>query len=42
MIILKIALCVLVAGILGLLGLFLWCLFIDWKYEHKDEGESEI
>ena len=32
----------LVAGILGFLGLFLWGLYIDWKYEHKDTGKSEV
>jgi len=42
MIILKIALCVLVAGILGFLGLFLYCMLVDWKHTRKDEGESEI
>lgn len=39
MIILKIAL---VAGILGFLGLFLYCMFVDWKHVRRDTGKSEV
>ena len=42
MIISKIALCVLVMAALVFLGLFLWGLYIDWKYEHKDADKSEV
>ncbi len=42
MIILKIALGVLSFGLLEFFGLFLWCLFIDWKHRNKDTDESEI
>jgi hypothetical protein len=43
MIILKIALGILAAGILEFLGLFLWCIFIDWKHKKKDtEDKTEV
>lgn len=42
MIILKIALGILVVGIVEFLGLFLWCMFIDWKHARKDAGKTEV
>lgn len=42
MIILKIALGILVAGALGFLGLFLYCIFVDLKHARKDTSESEV
>jgi hypothetical protein len=42
MIILKVALGILVVGVIEFLGLFLWCIFIDWKHKKKDKDESEI
>ena len=38
----KIILGILVATALVFLGLFLWGLYIDWKYEHKDTDKSEV
>ena len=39
MIILKIAL---VVGLLGFLGLFLHCMFIDWKHARGETDKSEV
>lgn len=41
MIILKVALGILVAGIIEFLGLFLWCIFIDWKHKNDKENNYE-
>ena len=42
MIILKIALGILVVGIVEFFALFLWCMFIDWKHAREDKGKSEV
>ena len=32
----------LVVGLLGFLGLFLHCMFIDWKHARIDTDKSEV
>lgn len=38
----RIALVILLAGLLEFFSLFLWCIFIDLKHKNKDKDESEI